>query len=1471
MATKETLSDQLSLTTKLAAQVERMAAAADRVDRSYDSQIAAAQKLSEAFNQINAQGVADNLQVLNKALKDVAERMDETGKASASALNKMGKKAEETGKTFAERFPKSVLVATAALTGLRQGFSNLVALGKGITGFVGSVVDGLANITASIIAIPLKIFQGLVDMAARAGSGSTELAQAMEALRKQFGAFYGPSNKAILETTRSLKGFAATGLNSWRVFGTMAERLNYIREMATEMGTAFNLLRKEFEENGGALLAYRKGLGLTAEAMKAVAQRSDMMGAKSSKTLKDLTKLSYALGNAFQLDAKVISREVGEAMKDMGHFGTTTVKSLTESVTFAHRFGLELKDVVGVLDKYLSFDDAAEGAANLSQAFGANIDSFALMKASAEGDVGKSLEILRKSFRDAGVDATQFTAVDRKLIAQNTGLSDAAIQAAFSLKKQSIGLDQVQKVGDKATKATMTQEQAMQRLADAIERIVHSGMGMKGGFWDQWFAGIQAGIMSSREFYGLMRNIQMALRQTYMIGLRLGRDLVKIVPGIGELLGGLQDFFKPGHFAKMFQNISDTIRRFFDPKSSDKGNVPKLFEGLKKSVVDMFTGEGTAGKRIISGFKTFMEMLSKAAGDTIKWMSDRLAEGISYMVDLLTGKKTLDLSGAAAGGKGGLGFLYKIIQPLGEGLSHAWQVLKDPLWKLVNTLFDKLVEFLKSDAVVKRVKPALAGIAIVLFGPAFIRAVMAALTASLVKGAVNALTGDGGKKAVSELAGKAAEATEAAQKVPSKAGTESLAKVGEVNKAGEKAIEGGKGWGVKEAVALGLKLVAIATALAIGGIEMALSIVAIKKILDAGGIKGAKDAAAPLLVLGAMAVAAVPLALALRLVSKVGSLKDVLLGGLIITAAVAIVGAVGAGIAYLLKKVGTPAELSAAGTLMLKMSVVFLAMVPLIAASIALGALATGPQAIALAAAAIGMGVIGAAVAEMAVIAVGIVKELAALKIGADFQRKIDAFLGIMRSIQAFTDSLVKVIELMSPSLTQFLLGGTETFVDRANAAKALIAEMVGTRGNGKGIIGLVETVLESVKQLSIGSGVAEKAQIFSSVLQAVSATLVAMTPPQGFFDAGSSFMAQLSGPQPFQNLAVDVAFYMSQMRDGMLTMINGDKQGKGGIIDIIEKLGAVKLPDTKAAESVSSLLSSISNVMKAMTPSGDTLKAFTVTAEQSIASLGPLKAGAATISSLDTESLGKAFDAMGTQLQRLLPALTTGVLAGVLAQTRDLSPEQLDRLKMAAEVLRAAVDAGKLVSEAFKGNDQPSAVSPAAIEKMTSVLPSAFVAVANLQKQIGDTTGSGSLKAFGRNMTELASVIQGDDQGKTGIVGALRAVSEMARQANELDKALADGNINKIDVKAKLERVAKAVGLGGRATYTVDTGKNVVITVNMQVFMSAAEVEKAIIFNKTSIITDRLNFATQRTTPPGADIISRDVEPQYPLQEKGP
>lgn len=746
MASKEDLTEQLGLMTKLAAQVERMAAAAEKLEQSYSNQIDAVQKLAAAINAVNVAGTVQSIEALNKSLGQMQNQMKDTGKTSEKAFSTLGSKVKETGKTIGQKFPKEVAVGVAALTGFWQGIKNIVAMTKSVTGFFTSFVGGITNIAVSIVAIPFKMFEGLIDLAAKSGSGMNELAEAIEKLRKEFGALYGPTNKAIVSTAENLKGFGDTGLSAWRVFGTLAERLNYIRELATEMGGAFGKLRKEMEDNGGAILAYQKGLGIANEDMKGVTRNAVAMGKSTASSLKEMTKQSYALGDAFGLDAKLISRDMSKALTDVKHFGGATVKQIAEASTYARKLGFELKDITGTLDQFDTFDTAAENAAKLSQAFGVNIDAFELMKAQSPAE---QLELLRKSFRSAGVDASKFDRASLKLAATTTGLSEDIVQSALSMKNQGMNLDEIKKKSGEAEKKTMTQAQAMAQLADAIERMVKSGGPQTGGFWDTFVKGFLGGIESSKEFRTIIWNIKRALQETYFQGVRLGRAFVDMFPGAKQFLGAIARFFDPKKFREMVGGVVNIIEDWMKQLTKPGGSIsfPALMEKIQKNFFNFFNKETPEGKEMLTGFKTFLMTFAKVAAEGVKWASDKIADGIRFVTDILTGKKKLDGIGGVAAGE--LGFLGNILMPMLDALQHAWKKISPALWDLVKTIGHKLFDLLKSKEFQDLVRPAIPYLAAALFGPALTRAILGSLTSNLLK----SLLSGGGLKTITKALG----------------------------------------------------------------------------------------------------------------------------------------------------------------------------------------------------------------------------------------------------------------------------------------------------------------------------------------------------------------------------------------------------------------------------------------------------------------------------------------------------------------------------------------------------------------------------------------------------------------------------------------------------------------------------------------------------------------------------------------------
>ena len=120
-------------------------------------------------------------------------------------------------------------------------------------------------------------------------------------------------------------------------------------------------------------------------------------------------------------------------------------------------------------------------------------------------------------------------------------------------------------------------------------------------------------------------------------------------------------------------------------------------------------------------------------------------------------------------------------------------------------------------------------------------------------------------------------------------------------------------------------------------------------------------------------------------------------------------------------------------------------------------------------------------------------------------------------------------------------------------------------------------------------------------------------------------------------------------------------------------------------------------------------------------------------------------------------------------------------------------------------------------------------------------SSNDGGMNLISQASTNMSKYAKSMKEG--GIIPALEAVTDMVNKANEMNKVLETG-LGKIDIKANLGKVASAVGLGGKAQYTIKQ-KDVNIHIDMTVTMNAGEIEKVIFMNKGSFVRQRLDWLT--------------------------
>lgn len=1315
-ATKAT-KDQLTLTREMVAAM-RGASFKDVAQDVQDTQqaIQGAAESTKAYGSTNA----DVFSQVQQALREAVKSEESVG----MGLDAMGKKAK--------KFAASALAIDGFVQGLRMThnmMTSIVSLGSGL---VGSLVD----IGTAIVSIPFKMLSGLIHMSDQ-GGGSNELQQALEGIRKEFGALHQTSGLAIRDMAKGMKGeLANTGLSVYRIFGNLADRLKAMQEYAHNLGPLFSVLAGQFVKNSEAIGAYYKGLGLTEEAQKAVATRSYALGTAITEELRQIANYSLQLSKAFNGaagSAKEISRDMGTLMADFKHFGGMATKEIGQAVVYFRRLGVEVSKVLGVIEKYDNFEDAAKGAAHLSQAFGLNVDALEMMKAQ---NPAQRVDMLRKSFFAAGRSVESMTRQERALLAQQTGLDDSALDLVFSMKNQGMSYDQVTKKADAAKKSQLTQAQVMVKLADAIERMVQSGSHGSGGFLDRFIQGFTVGIQRSMEFRKIMQNLRIDLRTAYFEGIKVGRAFVDMFPGVKEVFKGISDMFNPARFRTMFRRVTETFKTFFKALTTDPETaLPKLLKNLQKDFFSWLQPNSANGMRILDGFKKFFLAMSTIAGSMIRLAADKLTKGIRFITDLISGRTSLSAPGSE------LGFIGELIEPIRRNI----MAVAPDLWIALKSMFG---------AVWDRAQPWLRDnwlkIAGVLFAPALIGMIGRTLTGALISmfmGAIGrslssvASRGPGlVSRAFQGLTGAATKTAGALSGAAgnSSAGSVATRAIGGAQEASQAADRARITPGSIAKMALITLLIGTGMYFLItkGIVPLAKSIQ--DNHITADSIKSASIT----MIAAAAAMAAMGGAMALLNIATrgitAGSIGRMVVG-------VGMIGLIAAGMAWEGKQIINSLkdlkanDLAKAGIAMAAIGGFFVAAAAVtgLAGLVGMGAMAGGG----LGALAIGAGLlaISATIEIMTVQGMRIMRTLNDFHASPGFEEKTRAFTTIMTAVGSFAGNIARLMEAVRPSFATFLFGNPAEEM-RANMASVnvVVATMMASIG------GLVTTIQRSVSALSGSPEQLKAGEMLASILSAVGSLASALSPPMEQLQAPGFFERVMGATGNTANNITVFGHNFSQMAGALGSILTQ-------VQTAMHMLSGRAFTDSDRATIglLPSLLTSVADMAKALMPN---------------------PAVAARLS--ESRNVARVADSISQVIQGVLHAITDSHIISNVArlittfmqsiESADFSPSTLSVLQTALPAMtgifgavgQIATTLGTLVTATTGAHANPNALSQATIfvetlmNSLSSRLPSIMDSMVTTFGSLTPVAARGiaaGAAAFGTVMTAVTTLISGE------------------------------------------------------------------------------------------------------------------------------
>ena len=1194
------------------------------------SQAQIAMEMCSALDCDGLDGMKDRLSELQNGLAEASEeaqRLEGSAQSAGAAVNKAGKEGAKSGGMMSKAFSPMGGMFAGLGVGIMSAFKGATNMVSGFIASAGRITGIIGNIGKALITLPFSLLNNLTSLAAGAGGGVSALRQAMEDVREEFGSLAKNEGKQVMDgfgaMKSQMKSMSKHGISLRKHFGPgsegMANALKAAGEQMTDLGESMNVFGGEVAKNAGHLHVYRKGLGLTGDAFKAMATVAQTNGKSLTGTVHEFGSMAINMGKQFGIGPKQLAKSMATMAGDVANFGTLSTKQLGALAVYTNKLGIEAKELSGVIEKWDNFEDAAKGASQLSQAFGMNIDAMAMMK---EQDPGKRMDMLRQSFQETGKSVEDLSRQELKLMAAQMGLSEEAAKKALS---SDLDYDELTAGSEDAESKTLSQAEAMKELADSLKQVFGGGGDGPKTFSEALASGFKKGIMRGKGMRKMFSNIRKSMRQVQLFGKDLGKMFIEMFPGIQTMVKALTDIFDPKRFKKLRQDLLGAFKQLFiDLRTDPKAGLETFKDKVKEIFGTFFEGSGGAGAEFMKGLKTFGKTVLLLILSMIPMLMKGLASLIHKLADFIRDPSALT-DGAAGLADG----LHQALAGAFENIKAAWPILRDAfydLWDAVKPalgkLWQKMWPYLLSAVILKTIITVAANMTLgAVFGTLF--KAVAALFKGAFMGGASAGTKGAGKQMkkkgsmIGSIKGVIYRLADFKKSKIAKAGITvlmltalvgvSLVALAYALKFATDAVAGVDNTKliIMSAVLIGLMFAMLpmsAAAEAMAKVSWGQLLMALAKtgvvILAMGALtwimgkiisqmkppsnealKGFFIIMGLILVMGLVAMLlAIPAGM---LADKFG--VQIAIGMAVIGVVMLAMGALGVIIGKMLGSIPNPEGVAA---LMQGISSIMrtTAMMLPIAGALGLMAMAFpfGTAGIAIIVA--GFGILGTLAASMVNNLVPTMEKIAKIRVGdpKSFKMVTEALLAVIQAIEGFVNAVARVMEALRPGLADLVAG--KSMEDNIKAATDFVDAVLKN-----GIMPLINKIISVAESTKISEQGVQAVKAIGEILKAIGSILQSMMPDPEVIKAVAS-MDSWFGSGRAVEMMEKVTAYMNTAKDSAMCLI---KEVKGAFFSkkFIELFDDV---DPNAAAMISAfgpILEGVAKALDSLKPSDEQMK----------------------------------------------------------------------------------------------------------------------------------------------------------------------------------------------------------------------------------------------------------------------------------------
>ena len=615
------LGTQLDLQNQINAAISARAGLLRKQSAFLEGQVLIARELCFAMKCENLEGMEDRLGQIKSSMEQAANEAERL----PSTLNESTKAAKGTAGALVK-----TTVAAGALSGLMNGVKkSFLAVKAAAVGIFDAFKAGF-NIVSAGAGLFKKFTSAIIASSTEAAERGLVTARAYEDLRDTFGDLATGVGKEAVDAVGQFDAAAAkAGVNAGQFFGPFAEgqaaKIKAIGAAISNLGDlAVGPLAGQVAGAAFEMTMLTESAGLSAEAMQSLGNRSLNAGQTLKGTMEEAAKSIVTVAKSMGVSTKSLGKNFDSIAKDVVSFGHLSVKEMTTLSAVMTKTGISMASVKKIGSQFDDFEKGAESVAKLTQAFGMQLDSVALLNASDD----ERLSMMKSSFAATGKSIDQLSRQERAYLANAAGIEDSDLESMFGA--QAAGIEETQTAAEKAQDAQVSSAEAMQEMGKSIKKVF-APIEKFLGFFDAWLKGFKKGWSEAGDkgedglgaIYTSLRDV-----------MTIGQDLGKWARGfIGEM-GGFGAIFDLKGTVNLFKLFSETIKDVFDPNSAGD-NAQKFMDALTDMIVN---GVEKIGKV----FETIGEFLGRPeVQEKIKSGAMRIFESIKGVLTNPVVTKTL--------------------------------------------------------------------------------------------------------------------------------------------------------------------------------------------------------------------------------------------------------------------------------------------------------------------------------------------------------------------------------------------------------------------------------------------------------------------------------------------------------------------------------------------------------------------------------------------------------------------------------------------------------------------------------------------------------------------------------------------------------------------------------------------------------------------------------------------------------------